>query len=118
MELSFFSAYNQQLTGIYFQSAISYTEEFIDSLLDWFLSVKYLHEGMDIRSFFGARTSSSVGSSSTHTEKGSNCSDLNSDITEPPSKKVCRVLIQPLTMMRKYSKNGKNEFSWQSMKKT
>ena len=49
---------------------------------------------MDIRSFFGASTYSSVASSSTHTEKGSNCSDFNSDIAEPLSKKACRELIQ------------------------
>ena len=65
---------------------------------------------MDIRSFFGAGTSSSVAVSSTHTEKGSNCSD--SDIAEPPSKKACRELIQPSTTKRKYSKNWENEFSW------
>ena len=75
-------------------------------------SIKYLHEDMDIHSFFGASTSSSVASSSTYTEKGSNCSDSNSDIAEPPSKKACRELIQPSTMKRKYSKNWENEFSW------
>ena len=62
----------------------------------------------DICSFFGASTSSSVASSSTNTEKGSNCSD----IAEPPSKKVCRELIQPSKTKRKYSKNWENEFSW------
>ena len=67
---------------------------------------------MDIRSFFGASTSSSVASSSTHTEKGSNCSDSDSDIAEPPSKKVCKELIQPSTMKRKYLKTWENEFSW------
>ena len=67
---------------------------------------------MDICSFFRASTSSSFASSSTHTEKGSNCSDSDSDIAEPPSKKICRELIQPSTMKRKYSKNWKNEFSW------
>ena len=64
---------------------------------------------MDISSFFGASTSSSVASSSTHMEKGSNC---DSDIAEPPSKKACTELIQPLTTKRKYSKNWENEFSW------
>ena len=49
---------------------------------------KYLHEDMDIRSFFGASTFSSVASSSTHMGKGSNCSDSDSDIAEPPSKKA------------------------------
>ena len=44
---------------------------------------------MDIHSFFGASTSSSVASSSTHTEKGSNCSDSDSDVVEPPSMKAC-----------------------------
>ena len=38
---------------------------------------------MDIRSFFGASTSSSVASSSTHMEKESKCSDSDSDIAEP-----------------------------------
>ena len=57
---------------------------------------------MDIHSFFGASTSSSVASSSTHTEKGSNCSD--SDIAEPASKKTCRELIQPSTMKKKILK--------------
>ena len=66
---------------------------------------------MDICSFFGAGTFSSVASSSTHTEKGSNCSDSDSNIAEPPSKKACRELIQPLKW-RKYSKNWENEFSW------
>ena len=65
---------------------------------------------MDISSFFGASTSSSVASSSTHIEKGSNC-DSDSDIAEPPSKKACRELIQPSTTKRKYSKNWENEFS-------
>ena len=65
---------------------------------------------MDICSFLGASTSSSVASSSTHTEKGSNCSD--SDIAESPSKKACIELVQPSTMKRKYSKNWENEFSW------
>ena len=45
-------------------------------------------------------------------EKGSNCSDSNSDNAEPPSKKACRELIQPSTTKRKYSKNWENEFSW------
>ena len=63
--------------------------------------MKYLHEDMDIRSFFGVSTSSSVASSNTYTEKGSNCSDSSSDIAEPPSKKACRELIQPSTMKRK-----------------
>ena len=67
---------------------------------------------MDIHSFFGASTSSSVASSSTHMEKGSSCSDSNSDFAEPPSKKACGELIQPLTTKRKYSKNWENEFSW------
>ena len=67
---------------------------------------------MDIPSFFGASTSSSVVSSNTHTEKRSNCSDSDSDIAEPHSKKACRELIQPLTMKRKYSNNRENEFSW------
>ena len=68
---------------------------------------------MDILSiFFGASPSSSVESSSTYTEKGSNCSDSDSDIAELPSKKACRELIQPSTMKRKYSKNWENEFSW------
>ena len=67
---------------------------------------------MDICSFFGASTSSSVAISSTYTEKGSNCSDFDSDIAEPPSKKACRQLIQPSTMKRKYSKELENEFSW------
>ena len=62
---------------------------------------------MDIHSFFGASTSSSVESSSTHMEKGSNCSDSDSDIAEPPPKKACRDLIQLSTMKRKYSKYGK-----------
>ena len=44
-------------------------------------------------------------------EKGSNCSDSDSDIAEPPSKKAYRELIQPSTM--KNSKNWENEFSWQ-----
>ena len=65
---------------------------------------------MDISSFFGASTSSSVASSSTHTEKGSNCSD--SDIAEPSSMKTCRELIYPLTTKRKYSKNWESMFSW------
>ena len=38
--------------------------------------MKYLHEDMDIRSFFDAITSSSIASSSSHMEKGFNCSDL------------------------------------------
>ena len=67
---------------------------------------------MDIHSFFGGSASSSVASSSTHMEKGSNCSDSDSDIAEPPSKKACRELIQPSTKKRKYSKNWENEFSW------
>ena len=46
---------------------------------------------MDIRSFFGASTSSSVASSSTRIEKGSNCSDSNSDIAEPPSEMHGRI---------------------------
>ena len=67
---------------------------------------------MDIHSFFGASPSSSVASSSTHMEKGSNCSDSDSDIAEPPSKKACRELIQTSATKRKYSKNWENEFSW------
>ena len=67
---------------------------------------------MDIHSFFGASTSSTVASSSTHTEKESNCSDSYSDIVEPPSKKACRELIQSSTTKRKYSKNCENEFRW------
>ena len=68
---------------------------------------------MDIRSFFRASVSSSAASSSTHSEKGSNCSDSDSDIAEPPSKKVCRELIQPSTTKRKYSKNWKtSSASW------
>ena len=66
---------------------------------------------MDIRSFFGASTSSSLASSSTHTEKGSNCSDSDSDIAEPLSKTACQELIQPSTTKGKYSKNWENEFS-------
>ena len=66
---------------------------------------------MDIRSSFGASTSSSVASSSTHTEKGSNYSDSDSDIAEPLSMEACRGLIQPSTTKRKYSKNWENEFS-------
>ena len=62
---------------------------------------------MDIRSLFGAGTSSSVASSITHTERGSNCSDSESDIAEPPAKKACRELIRTSTMKRKYSKTGK-----------
>ena len=45
-------------------------------------------------------------------KKGSNYSDSNSDIAEPPSKKACKELIQPLIMKRKYSKKWENEFSW------
>ena len=45
-------------------------------------------------------------------EKGTNCSDSNSDIAEPPSMKACRELIQPSTTERKYSKNWEKEFSW------
>ena len=51
--------------------------------------MKYLHEDMDIHSFFGASTPSSVAISSTHAENGSNCSDSDSDIAEPSSKKAC-----------------------------
>ena len=58
---------------------------------------------MDIRSFFRASTSSSVASSSTIWKKESNCSDSDSDIAEPPSKKACRVLIQFSTTKRKHS---------------
>ena len=53
--------------------------------------------------------STSVASSSTHMEKGSNCSDSDSDIAEPPSKMACRELIRTST---KKGKNWKNEFSW------
>ena len=67
---------------------------------------------MDVSSFYGASTSSSVASSSTHTEKGSNCSDSNSDIAEPSFKKACSELFQPSTTKRKYSKNWENEFRW------
>ena len=67
---------------------------------------------MDISSFFGASTSSSVASSSTHTEIRSNYSDSDSDITESPSMKACRELMQSSTTKRKYSKNSENEFSW------
>ena len=67
---------------------------------------------MDICAFCRASISSSVASSSTHTGKKSNCSDSNSDIADPPSKKACRELIQPSTTKRKYSKNWENEFSW------
>ena len=65
---------------------------------------------MDICSFFGASTSSSVASFCARTGKGSNCS--GSDVAEPPSKKAHRELIQPSTTKRKYSKNWGNEFSW------
>ena len=64
-------------------------------------SIEYQHEDLDIHSFFGANTSSSVASSSTIRKKGSNCSDSDSDIAEPPSMKACRELIYPLTMKRK-----------------
>ena len=63
-----------------------------------------------IFTLYGASTSSCVASSSTRTEKRSNCSD--SDIAEPPSMKACREFIQPSTMKRKYAKNWGNEFSW------
>ena len=66
-------------------------------------SIQYLHEDMDIHSFFGASTFSSVASSSTYTKKGSNCSDSDSVIVEPPSKKACKELIWPSTTKRKYS---------------
>ena len=80
---SFLSVY-QQLPGIQYQSVQLATEVF-------FLivgSIKYLHEDMDITSFFVTSASSSVASSSTHMEKGSNCSDSDSDIALPPSKKT------------------------------
>ena len=57
---------------------------------------------MDIGSFFGANTSSSV----------AKCSDSDSDIAEPPAKKACGELIQPSTTKRKYFKNWENKFSW------
>ena len=60
---------------------------------------------MDIRSFFGANTSSSIASASTHTKNGFKCSDSDSDIAEPPSRKACRELIQSSITKRKYSKN-------------
>ena len=47
---------------------------------------------MDLRSFFGASTSSS------------NCSDSDSDIAESPSKKACGELIQPLITEEKILK--------------
>ena len=59
---------------------------------------------MDIHSFFASSTSSSVASFSTYTEKGFNCSDSDSDIAEPPSKKACRELIQPSTTKKKILK--------------
>ena len=67
---------------------------------------------MDSHSLFGASTSSYVASSSTHMEMESNCSDSDSDIAEPPSKKACREWILPLTTKRKYSKYWEKEFSW------
>ena len=70
---------------------------------------------MDIHSFFEASTSSSVASSSTHIVKGSNCSDSDSDIAEPPSKKACREWTPPSTMNRNYSKNWETKFSWLEM---
>ena len=48
---------------------------------------------MDIHSFFGTRTYSSVASSSTHAGKGSIFSESDSNIAEPSSKKVCREFI-------------------------
>ena len=66
-------------------------------------SIRYLHEDMDIRSFFGASTSS-VASSITHTEKMSNCSDSDSNIAEPPSKKARRELNLPSTTKTKILK--------------
>ena len=67
---------------------------------------------MDIQSFIGGSASSYVASSITYTEKVSSCSNSDSDIAKPRSKKACRELIQPSTMKRKYSKNWEREFSW------
>ena len=74
-------------------------------------SIKYMHEDMDIHSLFGASTSSSVASSSAHMEKGSNCSDSDSDIAEPSPKKSCRELIQPSDNEEKIIKELENEYS-------
>ena len=62
---------------------------------------------MDIHSFFGASTSSSVASSCSNMEEGSNCSDSDSDTAKPPSKKACRELVQPSTTKRKLKELGK-----------
>ena len=67
---------------------------------------------MDIRSFFGAGTSSSVSSTSPCRDNESNSSDSDSDHAEPPTKKACREKFRPLASKRKYSKNWEKEFSW------
>ena len=64
---------------------------------------------MDIQSIFGASTSSSVVSSRTHTEKGSNCSDSN--FAGPPFKKACRELIQT-SITKRNTQSWENQFSW------
>ena len=64
---------------------------------------------MDIRSYFGASTSSSVASSSSCVEEEPNSSDSDSNVAEPAPKQVYR---EPLTTKRKYSKNWEKEFSW------
>ena len=52
---------------------------------------------MDIHSFFGASTPSSVASFSIQKKDPT---DSDSDIAEPPSKKACRELIQPSSLKR------------------
>ena len=66
---------------------------------------------MDISSFFGTTTSSSVSISSTHTEKGSNCSDSDSDISEPPSKMACKRVDSAFHNEEKILKNWENELA-------
>ncbi len=64
---------------------------------------------MDIHSFFGA--SSSVASSSTDTETGSNCSDSDSGIAEPPSMKACRELFSLQQRRENTQRTGKTSSS-------
>ena len=67
---------------------------------------------MDIQSFFGSNTSSSVSDTSPCKDNSSNSSDSYSEHAEPPSKKVCRKKFWPLASKRKYSETWQKEFSW------
>ena len=68
-------------------------------------------KGKDIRSFFGASTSSTTASSSLHRDTESHSSS-DSDEPGPPTKKACREKFRSVTSKRKYSKTWEKQFSW------